>query len=145
MNWAAASVSAGTLPSGAVAATNSLLHASAFTRVAQPASTSDSVAKLAMVGDSVLFSASAIVVPYPPVERSTKLGTLPAAMRRPSVGPLIEAPSRNRAAAYVDATVVNSLTTTCAGALPPSTARKVRAGLLPACLLAEGVPAVATR
>ena len=47
MNSAAASVSAGALPSGAVAAANRLSHASAFTRVAQPASTFDSVAKLA--------------------------------------------------------------------------------------------------
>ena len=63
MNSAAASVSVGALPSGAVAAANRLSHASAFTRVAQPASTFASVAKLARVGVCVLFSPSAIVAP----------------------------------------------------------------------------------
>ena len=63
MNSAAASVSVGVLPSGAVAASKSLSQASAFIRVAQPASTFDSVAKLASVGVCVLFRPSAIVAP----------------------------------------------------------------------------------
>ena len=84
MDCAAASVSFGALPRGSVAAANSLLQASAVTRVAQADSRSASVAKLAIVGVWLLLSESWIVVPHPPVCRSTKLGTLPAAIRRPS-------------------------------------------------------------
>src|SRR5271170_2703245 len=114
---AAASVSVGALPSGPVAAPKKLLHASTVTRVMQPAITSDSVLKFAMVGVWVLFRESWIMPPYPPVARSTKLGTLPAAMRRPSAYPLIPAPSRNGACVHTEATVVISLMLTVAGGL----------------------------
>jgi hypothetical protein len=43
-------MSVGVLPFGGVAAANSFAHASAITRVAQPESTSASVAKFAIVG-----------------------------------------------------------------------------------------------
>jgi hypothetical protein len=77
-------MSIGALPVGGVAAAKSLLHASAFTRVAQPARRSASVAKLAIVGVWLLLSGSWMAPPHPPVARSTKLGTLPAAILRPS-------------------------------------------------------------
>ena len=84
MEIAAVSVSVGVWPSRPVAAAMKLLQASGFTRVVQPAITLESVAKFIMVGVWVLFSPSWIVATYPPVSRSTKLGTLLAAMRRPS-------------------------------------------------------------
>ena len=58
MACAAVSVSVGALPVGGVAAANSLLQASAVTRVAQPDSRSASVAKLAIVGVWLLLSGS---------------------------------------------------------------------------------------
>src|SRR5438445_645088 len=58
MDWAAASVSVGAAPRGGVAAANSLAHASAVTRVAQPDSRSATVAKLAIVGVWPLLSGS---------------------------------------------------------------------------------------
>ena len=73
--------------------------------------------------------------PHPPVERSTKFGTLPAAMLRLSAGPLIAAPSRNCALVQTEATVVISLTVTLAGGAPPSTVRKASAGLSPRALV----------
>ena len=78
--------------------------------MAQPASTFDSVAKLARVGVWVLFNASAMVLPYPPVYRSTKFGTLPAAMRRRergafdrgAINELIVGPDRSDGGHFVD-------------------------------------------
>jgi hypothetical protein len=84
MASAAVNVSVGALPVGGVAAEKSLLHASSDTCAAQPASTSANVAKLAIVGVWPLLSGSWMATPHPPVPRSTKLGTLPAAIRRPS-------------------------------------------------------------
>ncbi len=49
---------------------------------------SATVAKLAIVGVCVLLSGPSIALPQPPVCRSTKLGTLPAAILRPSAWPL---------------------------------------------------------
>ena len=89
------------------------------------------MAKLAIVGVWPLLSGSWMVPPHPPVSRSTKLGTLPAAMRRPSVRPLIVMPSMNCACVQTDAIVVNSLMTTRAGGLLPTTANSAIAGLLP--------------
>ncbi len=63
MNSAAAKVSAGVSPFGPAAAAKRPSQALAVTRVAQPASASASVAKLAKVGVCVLFSPSAIVAP----------------------------------------------------------------------------------
>lgn len=45
-----------------------------------PESAFASVAKFAIVGVWLLFSGSWMTVPHPPVPRSTKLGTLPAAI-----------------------------------------------------------------
>src|SRR5262245_25789261 len=75
-----------------------------------------------------------MVAPQPPVCRSTKLGTLPAAILRPSSCPLIAVPSRNCACVHTDATVVISLTTTTLVGVFPSTDRHVTAGLLPLTL-----------
>src|SRR5262249_56824424 len=103
------SVSVGALPPGGVAAASRLLHAFGVTRVTQAEIRSASVAKFAMVGVWLLLSGFWIASPHPPVERLTKLGTLPAAMRRPSAGPLSLAPTRNCALVQTDATVVISL------------------------------------
>jgi len=73
------------------------------------------------------------------------LGTLPAAMPRPSGWPLIAVPSRNCALVHTDAMVVNSLIVTLGGGLLPSTAIIATAGLFPAALLTAGTPPVATR
>ena len=97
---------------GGAAIANRPLHAFGVTRVTQAEIRSASVAKFAMVGVWPLLSGLWIASPHPPVERSTKLGTLPAAMRRPSAGPLSVAPTRNCAFVQTDATVVISLTTT---------------------------------
>jgi len=58
MACAAVSVSVGALPFGGVTAAKSLLHASGFTRMAQPDSRSDSVAKFAIVVVWPLLSGS---------------------------------------------------------------------------------------
>ncbi|MDR3435318.1 hypothetical protein [Telmatospirillum sp.] len=63
METAAVSVSAGAAPLRPVAAANRLPQASGVTRVAQPASTLESVAKLAMVGVCVLFRSLWIIDP----------------------------------------------------------------------------------
>src|SRR5215467_846889 len=137
-------VSVGGLPPEDIAAANRLLHAFGVTRVTQAESRSASVAKFAMVGVWLLLSGSWMASPHPPVERSTKLGTLPAAMRRPSAGPLSVEPTRNCAFVQTDATVVISLMTTLAGGLLPMTANNAIAGLLPP-LRALGSPPVARR
>src|SRR5579871_4297452 len=139
---AAVRVSFGEAPVGDVAAYDRLLHASDLTSVTHPASKSASVAKFAIVGVWLLLSGSCMALPHPPVSTSTKLGTLPAAMRRPSAWPLSAAPSRNCALVQTEATVVNSLMVTFSGALFPSTARRAMAGLL--SLLPLGMPPVAT-
>src|SRR6516164_8388030 len=138
-------MSVGAAPVGGVAAANSLPQASFAARVAQPASTSASVAKFAIVGVWLLFSGPWIASPQPPVPRSTKLGTLPAAMLRLRAGPLIAVPSRNCAWVQTDATVVISLTTTLLGGALPSTDNRAIAGLSPAPLLTAGMPPFATR
>ena len=58
-----------------------------MTKTVIACSPDDSVANVAIVGVWPLLSASRMTAPYPPVARSTKLGTLPAAMRKPSVWP----------------------------------------------------------
>src|SRR6516164_2729558 len=116
---------------GGVAAANKLLHAFGITRVTQADNRSASVAKFAMVGVWPLLSGFWIASPHPPFERLTKLGTLSAAMRRPSAGTLSVAPTRNCAFVQTDATVVISLMTTWAGGLLPKTAKSAIAGLSP--------------
>ncbi len=129
---AAFSVLVGGPPPGGVAAANSLPQASAFTRVTQAESRSASVAKLAIVGVWLLLSGLWMAPPHPPVSTSTKLGTLPAAIRRLSGWPWSVASSRNCAFVHTDATVVISLITTLAGGLLPTTVINAIAGLLPA-------------
>ena len=120
-------------------------QASALTCVTQPASASASVAKLAIVGVWPLLSGSWMVVPQPPVARSTKLGTLPAAIFSCSGWPLIAVPSMNWLCVHTDATVVISLIVTFAGGLLPSTVIRAITGLAPPALFAVGVPPWATR
>src|SRR5271168_5014846 len=81
---AAVNVSVGAAPPGGVEAANSLLQASDLTRVMQPANKSPSVLKIDRSVVCVLFKGSWITGPKPPVARSTKLGTLPAAILKPS-------------------------------------------------------------
>src|SRR5215471_13166784 len=131
MASAALTVLVGAPQPGGVAAANRLLHASAVTRVTQADSRSASVAKLAMVGVWPPLRGPWIASPHPPDERLTKLGTLPAAIRRPRAGPLIISPTRNCACVQTDATVLISLTTTWAGGLLPMTANNAISGLLP--------------
>ena len=140
---AAVSVSLGASAFGDFAAWKSISQAMGVTRVAQPASASASVAKFAIVGVWPLLSGSWMGPPHPPVERSTKFGTLPAAMLRLSAGPLIAAPSRNCALVQTDATVVISLMVRWAGGVAPSTARNAISGLSPALLLTEATPPLA--
>ena len=91
-----------------------------------------SVPKLAIVGVCALLRASRIVGPQLPVSKSTKLGTLPAAIRSCSGEPLMVASSMNCACVTTDAMVVNSLMVTRAGGLLPTTAISAIAGLSPA-------------
>jgi hypothetical protein len=71
------------------------MHAFGFTCVVQPTSMVGSVAKLVIVVVLLLLSASCIAIPRPPVYRSTKFGTFPAAIFNPSGLPWILSPSRN--------------------------------------------------
>src|SRR5215472_7520005 len=127
-------------PFGGVAAAKSLPHASAVTSVTHPQSRSARVAKFAIVGVWLLFRESWIVVPQPPVWRSTKLGTLPAATLRPKGAPLSAPPSRNCALVQTDATVVNSFIVTCAGGVGPITESIAMQRLSPPPLCAFGSP-----
>src|SRR5262249_41708493 len=79
-----------------------------------------SVVTFAIVVVCVLLIASWMVVPQPPVCRSTRFGTLPAAILRPSGWPLMAVPLMNCACVHTDATVVISLMTTLAGGVLPS-------------------------
>src|SRR5215831_2783873 len=85
-----------------------------------------------------------MAAPQPPVERSTKLGTLPAAILRPSACPLIAAPLRNCACVHTEATVVISLITTLGGGVLPSTESSTIAGLSPLPLFTAASPPLAT-
>ena len=69
-----------------------------------------------------------MVAPQPPVCRSTRLGTFPAAILRPRGWPFSAVPFRNCALVQTDATVVNSLITTFAGGVLPSTDSHVTPG-----------------
>ena len=79
-----------------------------------------SVFKFASVVVWVLLIGSRITLPHPPVSRSTKFGTFPAAIRSPRGFPEIDSPSMNRAAVKAEATVVSSLTMTLLGYSPPT-------------------------
>src|SRR5271157_3880399 len=145
MFCAAVSVSVGVEPPTGVAAAKNLSHASPLTRVVQPASKFPSVLNVAMLVVCELFRGSRITGPKPPVVRSTRLGTLPAAIRRPSACPLITVPSMNCACVHTEAMVVNSLITTLDGGSLPSTAISVMRSLSPAVLSAGALPPCAIR
>src|SRR5215475_10091638 len=83
--------------------------------------------------------------PQLPVARSTKLGTLPAAIFSCSGWPLIAVPSMNWLCVHTDAIVVISLIVTVGGGFEPNTAISAMAGLSPAALLVAGVPLFATK
>src|SRR5271165_5761410 len=140
---AAISVSVGAAPPGAVAAAKSLLQASPLTRVMQPANRLLSVLIVATVAVCELFRGSWTIGPRPPVLRSARLGTFPAAIRRPSAGPLSVAPFRNCAPVQTDASVVNSSIVRVLGGVVPSTDMSAMAGLSTTALLAAGVPPLA--
>src|SRR5262250_2524396 len=137
-------MSLGVVPFGVVVASKNLLHASAVTCVTQPERTSANVAKLAIVGVCPLLSGPWIASPHPPLSRSTKLGTFPAAMRRPRSCPFNVSPSRNWADVQTDATVAASFTVTVFGGLVPSTASSAMALLATRVAAALGVPPLAT-
>src|SRR5262245_37431644 len=98
-----------------------------------------------MVGVWTPLSESWMVVPHPPVRRSTRLGTLPAAILRPRACPLIVVPSMNWLCVHTVATVVISLIVTLAGGCAPTDAIRAMAGLSPLVALAVGRPLLATR
>lgn len=130
---------------GGVEAANSLSQASACTRVMQPASKTPNVFNTAREVVCVLFSGSWITVPHPPVVRSTRLGTLPAAIFRPSACPLSVSPLRNCAPVHTDATVVSSLMVTSFGAEAPNVAISAIAGFAPWEPPIVGCPPLAVR
>src|SRR5271157_2794892 len=132
MFCAATSVSVGAAPPGGVATAKSLLQASPLTRVMQPANRLLSVLIVASVAVCELFRGSWTTKPRPPVLRSARLGTFPAAIQRPSAGPLSVVPFRNCAPVQTDATVVNSSIVRVLGGVVPSTDMSAIAGLLPA-------------
>jgi hypothetical protein len=86
-----------------------------------------------------------MVVPQLPVCRSTKFGTLPAAILMPSACPLIAAPSRNWAFVQTEARVVISLMTTVAGGVLPRTDSSAIDGLSPLPLLTAASPPLAIK
>src|SRR5262245_39985281 len=81
-----------------------------------------------------------MIPPQPPVVRSTKLGTLPAAIFSCSGWPLIAVPSMNWLCVHKDATVGISFMAMFAGGLVPNTAISAIAGLSPPLLSVAGVP-----
>src|SRR5262245_9779459 len=98
-----------------------------------------------MVGVCPLLSGPGMAPPHPPVPRSTKLGTLPAAILSCNGWPLIAVPSMNWLCVQTDATVVISLIVTIGGGFAPTTAISAMAGLFPPALLVAGVPPFATK
>ena len=135
---AAVSVSVGWAPPGGVAASKSLSHAFSIA-VTQADSRMPSVFSLANVVVCGPFSGSTMTGPRPPVSRSTRFGTFPAAIRNPNSSPLNAPPSRNCAPVQTEATVVSSLIVTRAGGTAPNVAISMVAGLdpLPAAVLAS--------
>ncbi|EXI74750.1 MAG: hypothetical protein AW07_01678 [Candidatus Accumulibacter sp. SK-11] len=138
-------MSAGVSPVGPLAAANSAPQASALTRVTQPDSALASVAKLAIVGVWPPFRGSWIVPPQPPLARSTKLGTLPAAIFSCSGCALIVVPSMNWLWVHTAAMVVISLMVTRAAILLPRTVKSAMWLLSPSALLVAGCPPRAVR
>src|SRR5262245_54957517 len=139
------STSVGALPPGGVAAWKTREQASGVSRVAQAANRLANVAKLAMVVVWLLFSGSWIGPPHPPVSRSTKFGTLPAAILSPRAWPVMAAPSRNWAPVHTEATVVISLMVMFVGGLLPTILISANASLSPVPLSVADLPPVATR
>ena len=102
-----------------------------------------SVFKFASVVVWVLLIGSRITLPNPPVARSTKFGTFPAAIRSPSRSPEIDSPLMSRAAQNDEATVVSSLIVTLSGNFVPSSVIRAIASLGPLPEPALGVPPLA--
>jgi hypothetical protein len=144
MFCAADRVSLGVPPPGGVAVSNSLPHASGKL-VTQADSRMPSVLNLASVVVCELLSGSWITGPRPPVSRSTKFGTLPAAIRSPSAWPRSAAPFTNCAAVHAEATVVSSLIVTRCGGSVPNRAIKAIAGFGPLPAPAFASPPLAMR
>ena len=103
--------------------------------VAKAAMSEPRVSRFASAVVWVLLSGSNSTLPHPPVDRSTKFGTFPAAIRSPSGFPEMDCPLMNLAAVKAEATVVSSLTTTFSGGFSPSTVNRTIAGLSPRPLL----------
>src|SRR5262245_29672311 len=99
-------------PPGDVAALRKRVRQSPSATVKKALRSDPRVFKLARVVVWVLLYGSTSTLPQPPVTGSTRLGTFPAAIRRPSGFPEIDPPLMNRAAVNVEATVVSSLTVT---------------------------------
>ena len=86
-----------------------------------------------------------MVMPQPPVTKSTKLGTLPAVILSCNGKPLIAVPSMNWLCVHTEATVVISLIVTFARALAPSTVINAVASFGPVPLSAAVRPPFAVR
>src|SRR5262245_32722751 len=98
----ASSVFFGAAPPGGVAALRKRLRQSSLD-VALKAAISDArVFSLAKVVFWVMLMGSRITLPQPPVAGSTRLGALPAAIRKPSGLPEIDSPLMKRAATNAD-------------------------------------------
>src|SRR5208337_3517178 len=141
----ASSVFLGVVPPVGVAALKKRARQSSLATVKDAVISEPRVSKLAIVVVMELLSGSSSTLPHPPVERSTRSGTFPAAIFSPSGFPEIPVLLMKRAFVNTDATVVSSLIVTLAGGLLPTTAKSAMAGLSPPALLALATPPVATR
>src|SRR5271157_2084840 len=135
----------GVAPPVGVAALKKRARQSSLATVNDAVMSEPSVSKLAIVVVIELLRGSSSTLPHLPVAGSTRLGTFPAAILRPSGFPEIAVPLMNRALVNADATVVSSLMVTLAGGLLPTTANSAMTGLSLPALLALGTPPFATR
>src|SRR5215469_3235192 len=136
----ASSVLFGRTPPIGVAALRKRLRQSSLPTVAKAAISDPSVFSFAKVVFWVMLIGSSSTGPHAPVAGSTRLGTLPAAIRNPSGLPASVSPLRNRAFVNAEATVVSSLITTLLGGLLPKMASSAIAGLSPFGLLPLACP-----
>src|SRR5271165_3283219 len=141
----ASNVFLGVAPPVGVAALKKRARQSSLATVNDAVISEPSVSRVAIVVVMELLSGSISTLPHPPVVRSTRLGTFPAAILRPRGFPEISVPLMNRAFVNADATVVSSLIVTLAGGLLPTTDKSAMAGLSPPDLLALATPPVATK
>src|SRR5271165_4759933 len=141
----ASNVFLGVAPPVGVAALKKRARQSSLATVNDAVISEPSVSRLAIVMVIELLSGSISTLPHLPVAGSTRLGTFPAAILRPSGFPEIAVPLMNCALVNADATVVSSLIVTLAGGLLPSTSNSAIDELSPLALLAFATPPVATR